>query len=155
MTTAGQALEADHRTVDDHFAAFADAAASGTWERDPLEEAVRALRRHIWVEEDLFFPPLRAAGVVGPVMVMLREHGQIWRFLDELEALAQSHEPDLQGALAIWGALEQVLQQHNVKEEQILYATADRVLDADTTSGVIDGLTTDVPAGWRCAMAAR
>lgn len=155
MTTAGQALEADHRTIDDHFAAFAGAASQGTLERGRLTEAMRTLRRHIWVEEEVFFPPLRAAGVVGPVMVMLREHGEIWRFLDGLEALAESEEPDLPTALATWGSLEQVLLQHNVKEEQILYATADRILDEDTTAEVMEGFTADLPAGWTCAMAAR
>lgn len=103
MTTAGEALEADHRAIDDHFAGFASAAANGTLERDHLAEAVRALRLHIWVEEDLFFPPLRAAGVVGPV----------------------------------------------------LYATADRILDAEMSTEVINGLSADLPAGWTCAMAAR
>lgn len=155
MTTAGQALEADHRTIDDHFAAFASGAANGTLERDDLAEAVRALRVHIWVEEEVFFPPLRAAGVVGPVMVMLREHGEIWRSLDQLEAMVGAAAPDLPAALAVWESLERVLLQHNVKEEQILYATADRILGPETTTSVIDGLAADLPAGWTCAMAAR
>lgn len=155
MTTAGQALESDHRTIDDHFAAFADAAARGSLERGRLAEALRTLRLHIWVEEDALFPPLRTAGVIGPVMVMLREHGEIWRLLDDLEAIAGTPEPDLTAALATWGSLQQVLLQHNVKEEQILYAAADRILDVETATEVIDGLDADLPAGWTCAMAAR
>lgn len=154
MSTAGQALEADHRVIDDHFAAFATAAGRGAVERDRLAAALRALRLHIWVEEELFFPPLRAAGLLGPVLVMLREHGEIWRLLGELETIVAAEAPDLPAALAVWESLAEVLRQHNMKEERILYAAADQILDDGTAAEVTDGLAEALPDGWVCGMAA-
>ena len=48
---------------------------------------MRALRRHIYLEEAFLVPPLRAAGAAMPVPVMLREHGELWRTVDSLSAL--------------------------------------------------------------------
>ena len=48
----------------------------------PVVRAMESLRRHIFLEEQLLFPPLREAGMIAPVLVMLREHGEIWQSLD-------------------------------------------------------------------------
>ena len=153
MTPAGQALEADHRVIDEQFATFATAAEEGVVDRDSLTVAADGLRLHIWVEEELFFPPLSTAGIMGPIMVMHREHGEIWRSLDELEGIIAADEPDLPAALEVWRSLENILMQHNLKEEQILYAAADRMLDAQTAAEVTAGLDQELPEGWTCTMA--
>src|SRR5690554_5908558 len=72
------ALEREHREIDDGLEIFS-AGGEGTDERrEALERAIRALRRHIYLEEEFLFPPLREAGLVAPIFVMLREHAQIW-----------------------------------------------------------------------------
>src|SRR5215472_14631906 len=79
------ALEHEHHEIDEGIAAFT--AAPG--DRQPLAHAIRALRRHIYLEEEFLFPMLYQAqpGVAAPVFVMLREHGQIWTLMDSLELL--------------------------------------------------------------------
>ena len=57
-------------------------------------DAIAALRRNIYLEEELLFPPLREAGMLGPVMVMLLEHGQMWHLMDELEPIRREDPAD-------------------------------------------------------------
>jgi regulator of cell morphogenesis and NO signaling len=77
------ALEREHHEIDAGIAAFTAAPDSP----QPLVRAIRALRRHIYLEEEFLFPLLREAeaGLTAPVFVMLREHAQIWATLDSLE----------------------------------------------------------------------
>ncbi|WP_425308472.1 hemerythrin domain-containing protein [Ammonicoccus fulvus] len=152
MTPSGEQLKHDHRVIDEGFARFAAAARAGRWETGSLIEAIRRLRLHIWVEEEIYFPPLREAGLMGPIMVMLKEHGLIWSHLEALEHLA-GEAADLPAALAEWEELVIVLDQHNAKEETILYVTGDRILQADVSDQVAVGLDSDLPAGWSSAMA--
>ena len=83
--TLTAALEREHQEIDAGLEAFADGLESGELRGADLDRAADALRRHIYLEEEFLFPPLRAAGMVPPVLVMLREHGEIWRTLDALE----------------------------------------------------------------------
>lgn len=152
MTTSGAALELDHQRIDSGFDALIDAAKDGRVEVDLAGPPINELRRHIWIEEEIFFPPLRAAGMVGPVLVMLREHGEIWTALKELETLLATDSPEPQAILTIWGTLEAVLTAHNFKEEKILYATADQALDASVHEAVIAGLSQELPEGWTAEM---
>ena len=45
------------------------------------------LRRHIYLEEEFLFPPLRAAGMMAPLFVMVRQHGELWDAMRALDAL--------------------------------------------------------------------
>src|SRR5579884_3347854 len=84
--TLAAALEREHREIDRGIEAFLAARAEDRAETKPLTEAIAALRRHIFLEEEFLFPPLREAGMVAPVFVMLREHGEIWDTIDTLQA---------------------------------------------------------------------
>ncbi len=77
------ALEREHHEIDDGIAAFT--ASPGN--PQSLTRAIRALRRHIYLEEQFLFPLLRQAepGLAAPVSVMLREHAQMWATLDTLD----------------------------------------------------------------------
>ena len=83
--TLTAALEREHQEIDAGLAAFVDGLDSDELRGAELDRAADALRRHIYLEEEFLFPPLRAAGMVPPVLVMLREHGEIWRTLEALE----------------------------------------------------------------------
>lgn len=156
MMSAGKALEADHHEIDRLFATFiTSTAGAGSVDQESLTEAIRKLRLHIWIEEEIFFPPLKAAGAVGPVMVMHREHGEIWRGLDNLERIVAGEEPDLEAVLFAWGPLNQTLTEHNYKEEKILYASADRILEPSVSRKVNNALIASLPEGWVCEMADR
>lgn len=96
------------------------------------------------------FPPLRDAGLVGPVTVMLMEHAEIWSTLDELERLIDSGS-DPQAIEQPLASLSQVLEEHNIKEERILYPQADATAGAEVTSKVLAQLADgELPPGWVC-----
>lgn len=156
QTSAGTALEFDHRAIDEGFDKFVALARAGTVDVTVVAPAIEGLRRHIWVEEEIFFPPLRRVGVAGPIMVMLREHGEVWDQLDQLERVLNQPDPDPTEVLAACDALNRTLAQHNFKEERILYASADRFLDdASIHQMVSDELDAERPRDWVCAMAGR
>lgn len=144
-------LEREHHEIDAGLErALGDATA-----RDALVAAVVALRRHIYLEEEYLFPPLRSGGLMGPVLVMLREHGELWDALDEIDALLATDAAG-EGLTTQLEVLLDQLDRHNAKEEPIVYAAADQRLDADAVAE-INGLveTSALPDGWVCEQARR
>ncbi len=140
------ALEREHHEIDAGIAAFT--ASPG----DPqLTRAIRALRRHIYLEEEFLFPILGEAepGLRAPVFVMLREHAQIWATLDALE-----REPTPGTALVLCRQLTVRLLHHNLKEEKILYPRADDALPPAAAGRLRAFLGSgELPEGWVCAKA--
>ncbi|MHB2022777.1 MAG: hemerythrin domain-containing protein [Mycobacteriales bacterium] len=144
-------LEGDHRRSDATLEAFANAPANARLDRRELAAAAAGLRRHIYVEEELLFPPLHAAGLVGPILVMLGEHGPMWEVLDQLDqaVAAQAADDVLEYRCRRLLAL---LVHHNPKEERILYPQAEAILSAPQAQQVNEQLTgaARVPEGWIC-----
>jgi len=144
-------LEAEHRSID----ALLEQFVSGLDQEvrpELFRDSSRELRQHIYVEEAHLFPPLRAAGIVPPVLVMLREHGQIWTVLDEIDA--QLDEPDPAELRRLCEMLTGMLGSHNDKEEAILYRAAVEVLDPVVQEQISNAMVDDtLPDGWRCEMA--
>ncbi len=140
------ALEHEHREIDDGITEFT--AAPG--DRQPLTRAIRALRRHIYLEEEILFPLLYQAepGLAAPVFVMLREHAQIWALLNSLE------HPGGDAGLAPVRQLTSHLLHHNLKEERILYPRADEALPGPEAARLRAFLDSgESPAGWVCFQA--
>lgn len=133
MTSAAQFLTEDHRACDELWAAV-EAAAEGD-DIGPTREAFaafdRALRRHLSFEEQTLFPAIEEAmgSRGGPTTVMRMEHDQMRRLLDTIAgALERS---DATSALDHGDTLLMLIQQHNSKEEGVLYPFADaRLADA-------------------------
>jgi hemerythrin-like domain-containing protein len=145
-----RALEQEHREIDEAIRRCADEPVPTPGARADLERAVRELRWHIYVEEELLFPPLRVAGMTGPIMVMLREHGQMWPILDALDQ-ALGEDADQSVLPAACRELFALLERHNPKEERILYPQVDRVLGAEASNGIREFLDGGrVPADWTC-----
>ena len=145
------ALEREHHEIDEQIAAFT--AAPG--DRQPLTRAIRALRRHIYLEEEFLFPLLREAepGLAAPVFVMLREHAQIWGTLDSLE---RATDAGTGTGLALCKRMTGQLVHHNLKEEKILYPRADEALPAAAAGQLRAFLGSgELPGGWVCMMKAR
>jgi hypothetical protein len=98
---------------------------------------------------------LRKAGLLGPIMVMLREHGEIWDLLDALDAGVRDGVPaaDL---TTTWQGLEEIVVAHNMKEERIVYPSGDEMLSADDAAEVLAELASEeTPEGWACEQAGR
>jgi regulator of cell morphogenesis and NO signaling len=75
--TLACALEREHREIDAGIEAFLAPRSEGTRRLGALRRAIEALRRHIFLEEEFLFPPLRAAGLVTPVFVILRRRRRL------------------------------------------------------------------------------
>lgn len=147
------ALEREHREIDTGIEAFLADLAAGQARPEPLIRAMQALRRHIYLEEEFLFPPLREAGMVAPIFVMLREHGEIW---DTMDAMDREIARDGAGAAMsdVCRVLLEQLERHNAKEEPIIYPQADAVLGADASAELHEHLTAGrLPEGWVCARA--
>lgn len=139
-------LEHDHRAIDQEFEGVKTGLKRGEWQRDSFQQAAGELRHHIYVEEEALFPVLRQAGMVAPVFVMIREHGEIWRALDAIEG---EDGRDAEQALAAFASMESVLASHNFKEEQILYPASDSALTVESVEAVRRAFEDSKrPEGW-------
>lgn len=154
--SVGEILERDHHRIDGYFETFA-ASLSGEGPIDASAFATGAagLRHHIYVEEVLHFPAMKAGGLMGPVFVMLREHGELWDHMDRIAAQLGD------GAAAAdveesWKKLEAGLEAHNEKEEKILYPAGNDLLDESLSEEIKETLASpDIPEGWTCEMSGR
>jgi regulator of cell morphogenesis and NO signaling len=150
--TLRAALEREHREIDRGIEAFI-ARPGDPDSATRLAEAIQALRRHIYLEEFFLFPPLRDAGVAMPVMVMLREHGELWRCADAMSAQLGDGADSRRLGDACDGLLQQ-LDRHNTKEEPIIYPLADTALTAEASTELARFLATgQAPEGWICQQA--
>lgn len=148
--TLAQALEKEHADIDAGIEAFTAGVADGSPPTAAMLAVLTAQRRHIYLEEAILFPPLRQAGMFAPVMVMLMEHGRMWRVMDELEPLLVSGATD-QRVTDLCRQLVDLLAAHNPKEEQIIYPAADTAL-TDSAGSVLRGFLAagEMPDGWVC-----
>lgn len=149
--TLAAALEREHREIDAGIAEFS--ATAGRALSEPMVRAMDALRRHIHLEEAFLFPPLREAGLMAPVFVMFREHGQMWRAMDAIEPRLA----DPAAAASVQDTCRELVAQldaHNRKEELILYAQVDSILDDAARESLAQFIADGrMPDGWVCATA--
>ena len=128
--TLAAALEREHHEIDTGIEAFLASGGQRKDQAEPLRRAIGALRRHIYLEEVFLFPPLRDGGLFAPIFVMLRKHGEIWDAMDALDAQLGNDPGNGPSEESCRGLLTQ-LEQHNSKEEAVVYPAADTVLSAD------------------------
>lgn len=132
-------LTADHRSCDALFAQAENAASDGDLAAARAAYAAfeAALAWHLSIEENVLFPEFEArSGIAGgPTAVMRMEHAQMRALLPQLRQALESAEPDtfLGGA----ETLHILIQQHNMKEEQMLYPLCDRAL-ADRAQALLE-----------------
>lgn len=125
-----QPLSQHHKHCDDIFADAEEACGNGDWAAGGKAFAhfAEQLEAHFLSEEEVLFPAFEAAtGMVsGPTEVMRGEHRQMRDLLAQMkEGLANRSEEDFGGAAE---TLLIMMQQHNMKEENILYPMCDNAL---------------------------
>ncbi len=129
MTTIARTFSDDHARCDLSFAALEEAVAGGDWEKAAplLDTFGTQLERHLRAEEDAVFPALEAhIGDGGPLAVMRMEHEEMRDLAGRLEPALDACDPGT--FLGVADTLLVLMQQHNVKEEQIVYALAQELL---------------------------
>lgn len=147
------ALEREHCEIDRGIEAFLYKLDGGSVRAEVLTAALEALRRHIYLEETFLFPPIREAGMVMPIFVMMREHGQLWQTMDTLTHLLAEGDDGRRLEQACRQLLDR-LQRHNSKEEPIIYPHADTDLPPHTSAELTRFIQTGrTPEGWVCQQA--
>ena len=127
-------LSTHHKHCDELFAQAEESCANGDWAEGERAFALLAdqLETHFGSEEELLFPAFEAAtGMTsGPTEVMRGEHRQMRDLLAQMKgALAAMDSDTFDGAA---GTLLILMQQHNMKEENILYPMCDNALGSST-----------------------
>ena len=130
MRTILDTLGTDHRHCDALFASAETAAAQGRWDsaRDHFGRFLAAMARHFSMEEDVLFPAFedRTGMRAGPTQVMRMEHAQMRELMDGMTQAAGTGDADR--FLGLAETLNMLMQQHNLKEENMLYPMSDRTL---------------------------
>lgn len=123
-------MKQDHRESDRLLALLEDALAGGRWEaaRERQSAFAAALEAHFKAEETLLFVRLEAVmgPGFGPTAVMCEEHDRLRAVLADLERSLASRDDNAWFAQA--DGLRVLLQQHNLKEEAMLYPFAEQLL---------------------------
>lgn len=129
-------LGAEHRSCDEDFTLAEEAAQTGDLPRcrQEFQRFQTAMELHFRQEEELLFPAFEQStgNTMGPTRVMRLEHQQMRETLAEMKAALTDNQTE-----EFLGQAETLLilmQQHNIKEEQILYPMCDRVLGQDATA---------------------
>ncbi len=150
MTAIIDFLAAEHRQCDEIFTIAEEAAHTGNLAscRTRFQQFQAAMERHFQKEEQVLFPAFEdvTRNAMGPTRVMRLEHQQMRETLAELaNALAAG---DLEDYLGQAETLLILMQQHNIKEEQILYPMSDRFLGsvADSVIQAMRELEVEPPA---------
>lgn len=119
-----------HKHCDEIFASAEDACANGDWAAGEKAFALllSQLEAHFTSEEEVLFPAFEAAtGMTsGPTEVMRGEHRQMRDLLAQMKGALAARDGDGFGGAA--ETLLILMQQHNMKEENILYPMCDNAL---------------------------
>jgi len=130
MNTIVDFLGSDHRACDDLFASAEVAVAQKNWDsaRSLFERFQTAMAHHLAMEEEVLFPAFEARTGMssGPTQVMRMEHEQMRGLLQEMASAVTS--ADKNRYLGLSETLNMLMQQHNLKEENMLYPMSDQVL---------------------------
>ena len=134
MHTIPDFMTAQHRDCDDSFIATESAVSANNWLEADKQWLVFTtdLERHLQQEETILFPAFeQATGMtMGPTQVMRAEHTQMRQLVT-----AMSQQLSVQNKAEFLGLSETLMilmQQHNMKEEQMLYPmTQAHLPDAD------------------------
>lgn len=128
-------MTSHHRDCDELYASAEKAVAAGDWAI--AEKKARRFRasmdQHFAMEEDVLFPAFEdATGMSGgPPAIMRMEHAQMRGLLASMdEAVAAK---DAKSWLATGDTLLVMIQQHNMKEEGMLYPMSDDALSQDAS----------------------
>jgi hemerythrin-like domain-containing protein len=141
MSRIAETMSRDHAACDERFSAAEAAAAEGdlTGAAGALATFAAALERHFGVEEAELFPAFeRRTGMAdGPTEMMRVEHAEMRELVAQLRAALDAG--DVAEFLGLADTLNVLMQQHNLKEEQVLYALLDEALggEADALLGAL------------------
>ena len=123
MTSIPEYMTAKHRECDDVFSVAESNVAAGNWPvaSEQWQAFKDELMTHFGQEEETLFPAFeQATGMTGgPTQVMRMEHQQMRALVQDLDQAMSSKDKD--AYLGLSETLMVMMQQHNMKEEMMLY----------------------------------
>jgi len=133
MSTIKEYLTLDHRKCDELFADMEyKASISLADAKEIVEKFVAQTERHFQLEERIVFEEFeqKTGMTQGPTQIMRHEHSQVRNLMKELlDAISQNNKDKFFGTSE---TLMILMQQHNMKEEQMLYPLVQQHLDDDS-----------------------
>lgn len=130
MTSIVDFMTQDHRHCDEIYATAEEKVAAGRWDEAAQSWKIfrNALETHLNREEGFLFPAFEAqtGNTQGPTAVMRMEHEQMRSLVSDMDEAIVARDAD--SFLGLAETLMILTQQHNMKEEQILYPMSDQVL---------------------------
>ena len=132
MSNIKDFMTQDHKECDEIFAQMEDVVANKSDEAlSKFEEFQDALTNHFKMEEMVLFPMFeqKMGMSQGPTQVMVMEHEQMRKLLSEMEDAIEANDNDKFFSLS--ETLMILMQQHNMKEEQMLYTMIQEQLGDD------------------------
>lgn len=145
MTTIRSYMTDDHRHCDDLFAEAEQAVGKGNLEiaQATFGHFRSAVLAHFNTEEKTLFPTFEAKTgmTMGPTQVMRMEHVQMRALMEEAaDAIKAGKTEDF---LGLADTLLIMVQQHNMKEENMLYPMCDQHLSAELPA-ILERLETEL-----------
>ncbi len=129
----GQYLTEEHRECDEIYAKVEKAVSQENWEEAQklFEEFADKTILHFRKEEEVLFPAFeeKTGITMGPTQVMRYEHAQARDLIDKMAQALKDKDKDT--FLSAGESLMILIQQHNMKEEQILYPMTEQHLDPE------------------------
>ena len=124
MSSIQQYLKDDHRKCDELFADMEKSVNS----KDKYFQFKKSMEHHFCMEEEILFPAMvKVTGSeMGPISVMKMEHEQMRNLFQRMDASIESDPDDF---LGLSETLIILIQQHNSKEEMVLYPMAENLLE--------------------------
>jgi len=132
-------LTQDHRRCDELFALVEkEAMDSLSGAKEICENFVKETQRHFDMEEMVMFVEFEAKTGIkqGPTVIMKHEHSQMRNLMKQMLEAIDADDKDKFFGLS--ETLMILLQQHNMKEEQMLYPMAQQYLSAEAQKIVKD-----------------
>jgi len=132
MSSIKEYLTNDHRACDEVFAQMEEKANNSLVDAKEITQSfVADMERHFQREERVMFPEFETkTGMLnGPTEMMRQEHSQMRNLMQQLLGAIENDDKDKFFGLS--ETLMILLQQHNMKEEQMLYTMAQQHLSAD------------------------
>ena len=123
-------MQTEHRRCDEAFSKAEQAASGGNFGQafTFFEDFMVDTLKHFDKEEEILFPAFEEAtgSSEGPTQMMRHEHNQVRNLLEQLAEAIKNE--DKERFFSVADTVMVLLQQHNMKEEQMLYAMCDRAL---------------------------
>ncbi|MFP4333420.1 MAG: hemerythrin domain-containing protein [Campylobacterales bacterium] len=128
MSSIKEYLTSDHRECDEVFSRFEESIDSGSDEKikELYEELKDRFLTHFKMEEEVVFKEfLESAGEgCNPIPVMISEHDNMRSLIDRIGQSVEKNDKNM--IFSLLDTLMIVVQQHNMKEENVMYNLLDQ-----------------------------